>query len=114
MFNIYQKGDELITSWYLAESIFKDMSETESSQLDQQFPDLDFDDNFYYPGGIDQLHVFCTNLQNSHLVMQNQFFIAALRAFNMRLLKKGPNVYGKYHCPQLADEIFKKLETTKI
>ena len=114
VFNIYQKGDELITSWYLAESIFKDMSETESSELDQQFPDLEFDDNFYYPGGIDQLHVFCTNLQNSHLVMQNQFFIAALRAFNMRLLKKGPNVYGRYHCPQLADEIFKKLETTKI
>lgn len=138
VFNIYQKGDELITSWYLAESIFKDKYETQfvtrkprllftlvksifkdkyetqSSQLDQQFPDLDFDDNFYYPGGIDQLHVFCTNLQNSHLVMQNQFFIAALRAFNMRLLKKGPNVYGRYHCPQLADEIFKKLETTKI
>ena len=73
-------------------------------KLLEEYPDADFDGHFYRPGGQDQFHMF-TPLATANQLLERKEFVHAARMMNLRLMRKGPCVYARHHCFDLADEV---------
>lgn len=61
--------------------------------------------NRYAPGGEDQCAFTVYGAKNLSRVLREQPIIAAARLFNLRLCRKGPNPFSRYHCLDLADQL---------
>jgi hypothetical protein len=73
--------------------------------LPKAFPSLEETENVLEPGGQDQMQLKVTGLDEVERFLQQEPVARAIREFNMRLMKKGASVYGRYHCLDLADVI---------
>jgi hypothetical protein len=70
-------------------------------------PNLGVEDHVYKPGGHDQINIIipCTEFNT---LMDRDSVGRAIRNFNLRLMRKGPCNFGRYHCLDLADDVIEE------
>lgn len=71
--------------------------------LRAKFRGLEIEDHRYDPGGADQVNLIIRIGKSSERLLQHTAVRTAIRLLNLRLMRKGPCTYARYHCPQLAD-----------
>ena len=60
----------------------------------------------YRAAGHDQICIECRSLIVLRRLIADPRIRHAAAALNLRLMRKGSTIYGKYHCPDLADRLF--------
>jgi hypothetical protein len=63
----------------------------------------------YKPGGEDQLS-FYIRADEAESFVTDPEVLPAIREFNLRLMQRGPCIYGRYHCMDLADRLLEEKE----
>jgi len=96
---------ELEFSFHLALSPLEEAFGESLSLLQEKFPLLETTENFYEPGGQDQINLIVQGADSAKTFMQQREIISAMRLFNLRLMKKGACIYSRYHCMDLADRL---------
>ena len=96
---------ELEFSFHLALSPLEEAFGESLSLLQEKFPLLETTENFYEPGGQDQINLIVQGADSAKTFMQQREIISAIRLFNLRLMKKGACIYSRYHCMDLADRL---------
>ena len=62
--------------------------------------------DFSYPwGGADQIRLETTGTGSARMVIRDREIQKAIRLLNLRLMRKAPCIFGRYHCLDLADRI---------
>lgn len=92
-------------SFHLARTPLEAAYGTSLSKLRAGRRTIWIEDHRYDPGGSDQVYVGCENLKAAQELLTLAPFVGAARLFNLRLMRKGPCTFGRYHCPQLADRL---------
>ena len=59
----------------------------------------------YKPGGQDQINIVAQGVGPALTLVRDHNILSAVRLFNLRLMKKGPCAYGRYHCLDLVDDL---------
>jgi hypothetical protein len=62
-------------------------------------------DHRYAPGGQDQTKFEIKGARAAEELLADEDVLQGIRVFNLRLMKKGPCAYGRYHCMDLADRL---------
>lgn len=70
-----------------------------------EIPGLTESQNLLGPGGHDQFNLIARGAEAMDRLLSSPDVIAAARAFNVRLMRKGPCAYSRYHCLSLADHL---------
>jgi hypothetical protein len=102
--NVHELEDGLWVSIYMADSPFDGLSEEAKDQYFERFQTLWGTEHRYRPGGADQVNLRVA-LEEAEAFLADPVVLQAIRLFNLRLMKKGPCVYGRYHCMDLADRL---------
>ncbi len=92
-------------SFHLARSPLEKAFGKSLLTLLSKIPFLEITENFYEPGGHDQINLVIQGNESTEIFLQQSAVILAIRLFNMRLMKKGACVYSRYHCFDLADRL---------
>ncbi len=74
------------------------------NKLKRKFPFLSFERRSYRDAGQHQITIFCEG--SARLMMQllsDPGIAKAAATLALRVMRKRATIYGKYHCPQLAD-----------
>jgi len=95
-------GDNVECSVYGARSVMEAWSGV--SHL-AELSELWESDNYLDPGGQDQFNLIVEGIENTRRLLASPDVIAAARTFNLRLMRKGPCAYSRYHCFALADRL---------
>ena len=98
----YSDGNEPWFSVHLARSPVEHAFGQSLRRLRQRYPNVEQGDVEYAPGGSDQTH-FIMNADSLRAMIRDPQILPAIRLFNLRLMKKGPCTFGRYHCLDLAD-----------
>ncbi|WP_278912543.1 GIY-YIG nuclease family protein [Deinococcus wulumuqiensis] len=103
----YQGG--LSASFHLAQSPFEAAF---GSNWPEKLSELgwEFDDHAYAPAGHDQFNLHADGFGNIAKLMLLAPFADAMRLVNLRLMRKGPTYYSKFHGLDLADAAFEAFE----
>jgi hypothetical protein len=96
--------DELWLSLHMARSPLEKEFGSELSRLFARHPAVDLIDHRYWPGGRDQTSLEVP-ITAARTFMADPAIITAIRLFNLRLMKKGPCFFGRFHCLDLADKV---------
>lgn len=99
---VFNKNGDLWVSLHVAKS---PLSQEKLSPLTKSYQDLQILEHQYKPGGTDQLNLLVP-LKSCKAVITDRCVLPAIRLFNLRLMKKGPCNFGRYHCLDLADRLF--------
>jgi hypothetical protein len=102
---VFTDNGVLRSSFHLALSPLEQAFGDSLDFLSENFPSLTYTDHFYDPGGHDQIHLECEGAESTLQLLENTDVIRAIRLFNMRLMKKGPCTYSRYHCMDLAERL---------
>ena len=105
VFSVSDYDGELEASFNLAQSPLQAAFGESMDFLPQAFPTLQETDDVFEPGGHDQMHLKVLGLGEVARFLEQKAVIATIRLFNLRLMKKGASVYGRYHCLDLADKL---------
>ncbi|NTV14339.1 MAG: GIY-YIG nuclease family protein [Desulfobulbaceae bacterium] len=95
----------LIASFHLALSPLEDAFGNSLDLLFDKFPSLRHTEHFYEPGGHDQLNIEIEGIESAMQLLEDPDITKAIRLFNLRLMKKGPCAFSRFHCMDLADRI---------
>jgi hypothetical protein len=57
------------------------------------------------PGGDDQINLFTRSVADAKSLFEDNVMVKSMRLMNMRLMRKGPCTYSRYHCFDLADRL---------
>ena len=90
------------TSLHFAQSPMAALSDEEILRIQTSYPDGEVTDHYYEPGGQDQINIVVP-IKDSLRFLSEPAVQAGIRLFNLRLMKKGPCIYGRYHCLDLGD-----------
>ncbi|MDV6373396.1 GIY-YIG nuclease family protein [Deinococcus arenicola] len=60
-------------------------------------------DHQYKPGGHDQMQLFAGSFEDVREVLLNPVHADGMQLFNLRLMRKGPTYFGKFHSLDLAE-----------
>ena len=102
---VYRRTDGAIwSSFHLAASPITALSDSDLEQLTPWDSAGYSTDHYYEPGGQDQLHVEIP-IEDMLRFLAEPAIQSSIRLFNWRLMKKGPCIYGRYHCLDLADHL---------
>ena len=96
--------DELWVSLHMADSPFTLLSDEALALLFERHPTLEITDHKYKPGGSDQVNLVLS-LAGAQTFISDPEVLSAIRLFNLRLMKKGPCNFARYHCMDLADRL---------
>ncbi|MBA3785978.1 MAG: hypothetical protein H0X15_10675 [Acidobacteria bacterium] len=107
VFTTSEYKGELEFSFHLALSPLEEAFGESLSLLEEKFPFLEATENFYEPGGQDQINLIVQGADSAKTFMQQREIISAMRLFNLRLMKKGACIYSRYHCMDLADRLIR-------
>ncbi len=102
---IFAYDRNVYTSIYLARSPLERIFGDGLYMLLEEYPTLEIDDQLYGPGGQDQIHLTIKSLRHAQSLLLEREVVRAIRLFNLRLMKKGPCTFGRYHCLDLADKL---------
>ena len=95
--------NELLFSFHLADSLFERLSDEALNSLIERYQIVIFDHQ-YKPGGVDQINLQIP-LAAAQAFIIDPDVLPSIRLFNLRLMKKGPCNFGRYHCMDLADRL---------
>lgn len=101
---VFVSEDELWVSLHMADSPFTLLSDEALALLFERHPALELRDHKYSPGGSDQVNLV-SPLADAQTFISDPVVLPAIRLFNMRLMKKGPCNFARYHCMDLADRL---------
>jgi len=101
---VFVAETELWLSLHMADSPFTPLSDEAVALLFERHPALGVTDHKYRPGGPDQVN-FTLPVATARPFLSDPAVLPAIRLFNLRLMKKGPCNFGRYHCMDLADEL---------
>lgn len=76
-----------------------------------KFKTFNVSDHYYIPGGLDQCNPHLSSTEETLQILDDPLFISAIKKFNLRNMRKGAEVYSRYHCIDLAALI---LEDSKL
>ena len=96
--------EELWVSLHLADSPFTLLSDEALTLLFERHPSLEIVDHKHSPGGPDQVNLVLP-LADAQIFIYDPEVLPAIRLFNLRLMKKGPCNFARYHCMDLADKL---------
>lgn len=96
--------NELWVSLHMADSPFTLLSDEALALLFERHPSLEVIDHKYSPGGSDQINLV-SPLADAQTFISDPEVLPAIRLFNLRLMKKGPCNFARYHCMDLADKL---------
>lgn len=96
--------DELWVSLHMADSPFTLLSDKALALLFERHPALEITDHKYGPGGSDQVNLVLP-LADAQTFISDPEVLPAIRLLNLRLMKKGPCNFARYHCMDLADKL---------
>lgn len=105
VFTIFSAQGVLVFSFHLALSPIEQAFGNSLDSLFEKYPFLNVTEHFYEPGGQDQLHIEVEGIESALRFLEDVNVIKAIRLFNLRLMKKGPCAYSRYHCMDLADTL---------
>jgi len=100
----YSDGNEPQFSVHLARSPVEQAFDQSLRRLRRRYPNVEQGDIEYVPGGSDQIH-FIMDAVTLQAMIRDPQILPAIRLFNLRLMKKGPCTFGRYHCLDLADRL---------
>ena len=109
VFTVYTWDHNLHISIHLAKSPLQDAFGPSLERLRSAYPGLTISNHQYEPGGQDQINLVMSGVRGANDLLTNKEVLFAARLFNLRLMKKGPCTYGRYHCMGLADQILNGL-----
>ncbi|MGB3683465.1 MAG: hypothetical protein WA990_13395 [Rubrobacteraceae bacterium] len=96
--------EDLWVSLHMADSPFTLLSDGALDSLFDRHPALEVTDHKYGPGGSDQVNLVLP-LADAQTFISDPEVLPAIRLFNLRLMKKGPCNFARYHCMDLADKL---------
>lgn len=96
--------NELWLSVHMADSPFVPLSDEAQALLFERHPTVELWEHQYKPGGPDQV-AFTLPVADARPFLSDPVVLPAIRLFNMRLMKKGPCNFARYHCMDLADRL---------
>lgn len=105
VFAVYKYEGCLSFSFYLALTPLQDIFSADLELLIKQFSNIYILDRRYKPGGQDQICIEIDGYEEFCRFMDHRHVKNAIRIFNLRLMKKGPCTFGRYHCVDLADRL---------
>jgi hypothetical protein len=65
------------------------------------------ENHVYEAGDSDQIYIGASGLKGARRILTHSRAIAAMRTFNLRLMRKGPTRFYRYHVFDLADRLLK-------
>ena len=92
-------------SWHLALAPLEQRFGKGARRLIRRYPFVELFDHRYQPGGQDQIEMSARGSRNALQVIQDPDVLRAVREFNLRLARKGPCTFSRYHCFDLADHL---------
>lgn len=99
----YTRNRELHFSLHVARSPLEKSFGSSIRAIESGLSSATVSSHRYSPGGIDQIDVDVVGLEGLVSLLRLPCFAKAARLFNIRLMRKGPCLWGRNHCPQLAD-----------
>lgn len=100
----------VFASFHLASSVYQQvLGEDWRAQLTER--GWETTDHQYQPGGHDQVQLFAGSFEDVREVLLNPVHSDGMRLFNLRLMRKGPTYYSKYHSLDLAEAALRELES---
>jgi hypothetical protein len=70
---------------------------------EKKFKDIYFEDIVYKTGGTDQQCISCFDYEFFDILYDPDIYLA-VKTFNLRLMRKGPCIFSRFHSFDLADE----------
>ncbi len=101
---MFAEENELRLSLHMADSPFALLSDEALALLFEHHPTVEVTQHQYKPGGPDQVN-FALPAPAAGPFFSDPEVLPAIRLFNLRLMKKGPCNFGRYHCMDLADAL---------
>jgi hypothetical protein len=105
VFTVSREGGIFGFSWHLAMSPLQEAYGSNLTGVARDHPNLSIGDHFYEPGGHDQKNIFTESIDEAVSLLSNPVILKAIRLFNLRLMRKGPTSYNRFHCFDLADSL---------
>jgi len=105
VFTVFTSLNDLRFSLHLARSPLEQGFGKRESPLLKRHPTLRYIDHRYGPGGEDQSNFEVRGARAAKKLITDEDVLQGIRLFNLRLMKKGPCTYGRYHCMDLADRL---------
>lgn len=105
VFTVARCDDSLDFSWHVAVSPLQRAFRETLQQLTDEHPGVEITQQCYTPGGQDQINLILHSPVGAVNLLEDDRIVAAMRLFNLRLMRKGPCVYSRYHCFSLADRL---------
>lgn len=106
VFTVYARQDEPPAySFHVARSVLEAAFGASLRPLRHRYRSLVSYDHRYRPGGPDQVALDVSDQRDVIQMLADAGVVRAIRTFNLRLCRKGPNAYGRYHCMDLADHL---------
>jgi hypothetical protein len=107
VFTVFTEQGVLGFSFHLALSLLEQAFGESLEPLFEKYPSLYSTEHFYEPGGHDQIHVGIEGAEPALRLLEETEIIKAIRLFNLRLMKKGPCAFSRFHCMDLADRLIR-------
>jgi hypothetical protein len=71
-----------------------------------KYPDMDIAENNYKAAGVDQVSVYFSDLaQVEDILLTEPVVVKSIKELNLRLMRKGPTIFSKYHCFDLVHDV---------
>jgi hypothetical protein len=98
--------NSFLYSFHLTDSVFNALAEEEVKQrYFKTFSTFSVNDHFYKSGGMDQINILIEDGEEARSILDDEYFIQAVRTMNYRLMKKGATYFNRYHCFQIVDSL---------
>lgn len=114
VFNIYSFDESLYCSIFMCRApIVKKFGSglVGANRFRRAFDDVQIGERRYAPGGQDQISIIASKASLAQL-LSDSVILLAVRVFNMRLMKKGPNNFARSHCYAMIDQILPDRKAT--
>lgn len=104
VFNVHFENNQLWFSLHLTRSVLEYEFGPSLVGLTSEHPFVSVADHTYAPGGPDQINLVAKGSSALQGLLEDERVVRAIRLFNLRLMKKGPCRFSRYHCMDLADQ----------
>lgn len=105
VFTVAEENGNFVFTFNLARTPIARQYGTQGQELFRLHRGLWQEDELYQPGGHDQMRLATDRVTTVRALLGDSHVRHAARLFNLRLMRKGPCNFGRYHCLELADQL---------
>ena len=92
-------------TWHLSKKSYSLLTVNEKEAKFIKIYSIKFSDHFYEKGGEDQFKITVHSTEDALALLDDRLIVNSIKQFNLRNMRRGPQVYARYHCMDLADLI---------